>query len=92
MNAIAFDTLGVARDLQAAGVERQQAEAHAEALGKAAAAGIEHLATKADCAALRTEIAALETRLTQRLYTVVFAAVLANGLFAGALATAMKML
>ena len=92
MNAIAFDTLGIARGLEAAGVERRQAEAHAEALRKASTASLEYLATKADLATLRTEVAALEARLTQRLYAVVFAAVLANGLIAGALATALKLL
>ena len=94
VNAIAFDTLGIARDLEAAGVERRQAEAHAEALRKATAFRLEHLATKADLAPLATkaELAALETRLTQRMYTVVFAAVLANGVISGALAAALRVL
>ena len=37
MNASAFDTLSVARDLEAAGIERRHAEAHAEALRQAVA-------------------------------------------------------
>ena len=32
MNTATFDTLTTARELEAAGVERRQAEAHAEAL------------------------------------------------------------
>ena len=94
MNAFAIDTLGIARDLEAAGVERRQAEAHAEALHKATVTSLEQLATKADLAPLatRAELASLEARLTPRLYTVVVAAVLANGLIAGALATALRIL
>ena len=41
----AFDTLTAARDLQAAGFEREQAEAVARTVGKLEA---EHLATKPD--------------------------------------------
>ena len=59
MTATAFDTLGIVRDLEAAGVERRQAEAHAEAVAKAANAGHGELATK-------TDMAELETRLTVR--------------------------
>ena len=39
MNASTFDTLSVARDLEAAGIERRHAEAHAEALRQAVSAG-----------------------------------------------------
>ena len=56
----AFDTLEIVCDLEAAGVERRQAEAHAEAMAKAANAGHGELAT-------RTDMANLETRLTVRL-------------------------
>ena len=48
MNASTFDTLTTARDLEAAGVERRQAEAHAEALRQAISADRDALATKAD--------------------------------------------
>ena len=139
MNVIALDTLAIARDLEAAGVERRQAEAHAQALRKATAASWEYLATKADLAVLATkaeistlatkaelanlatkgdianlatkdeianlatkdeianlatkaevsklrgEVAALEIRFTQRLYTVVISAFIANSLVSGAL-------
>ena len=63
MPTSAFDTLAAARDLEAAGVERRQAEAHAEALRQVASAGRDELATKADVAGLRAVNAQLETRL-----------------------------
>ena len=43
-----FDTLETAHELESVGIERKQAEALASAISKAAAAGHEHLATKAD--------------------------------------------
>ena len=58
MNAAAFDTLTTARDLEAAGVERRQAEAHAEALRRAVSADRDELATKADLAGIRDELRA----------------------------------
>ena len=67
MSAAAFDTLTTARDLEAAGVERRQAEAHAEALRRAVSAisaDREALATKAD---LDTAIAGLESRVDAKL-------------------------
>ena len=39
MTVAPFDTLSVARDLEAAGVERRQAEAHVETLRQATSAG-----------------------------------------------------
>ena len=66
MIAAAFDTLSAARKLEAAGVERRQAEAHAEALREAVSADRDALATKAD---LDTKLAALETRLRADLAT-----------------------
>ena len=62
MSAAAFDTLTAARDLEAAGIERRQAEAIAGTVRQAAAADREALATKAD-------LAELETRLTARMDT-----------------------
>ena len=50
MTATAFDTLSAARDLEAAGFERRQAEALAGAVRQASAADREALATKADLA------------------------------------------
>ena len=48
MATTTFDTLAAARALEAAGVGRKQAEAHAEQLRAAAGAGLGPLATKAD--------------------------------------------
>ena len=59
MTDAAFDTLETMRDLEAAGVERAQAEAIAGAVRKAASAGYEELATKTDIASLETKIANL---------------------------------
>ena len=56
MNAGAFDTLSVARDLEAVGIERRQAEAHAEALRQAVSADRDELATKADIADLKADM------------------------------------
>ena len=53
----------IARDLEAAGVERRQAETHAEALHKAATADRDELATKTDLAAVKADIAALQSDL-----------------------------
>ena len=55
MSTASFDTLTTARELEAAGVERRQAEAHAEALRRAVSADRDELATKADIDTLRRE-------------------------------------
>ena len=55
MTATAFDTLSTARDLEAAGFERRQAEALAGAVRQASATDREALATKTDLAELRAE-------------------------------------
>jgi len=60
MSATTFDTLAAARNLEAAGIERAQAEAFAAELRVAAGADHDVLATKGD-------IAALEGRLDARL-------------------------
>ena len=59
MNASTFDTLSAARDLEAAGVERSQAEAIAKAIRN----GQGDLATRADIAGLGSRLDALESRL-----------------------------
>ena len=59
----AFDTLRAARDLEAAGFERRQAEAIATAINH----GDEHTATKADVKALEADIKALEVRVDAKL-------------------------
>ena len=63
MAEAAFDTLAAARALKDAGVEPEHAEAIANAVRAAAQAGREELATKAD-------LAALELRMTNKLYAV----------------------
>ena len=55
MSAAAFDTLKAARDLEAAGVERGQAEAIASVFR----AGQDDLATKSDITAIKADIAGL---------------------------------
>ena len=56
MSAAAFDTLTAARELEAAGVERRQAEAIAEGMRRAAGADRAELATKADLAEFRADL------------------------------------
>ena len=56
MSANTFNPLAVARDLEAAGVKRKQAEAHAEALRQAINADRDDLATKPDLATLEDRI------------------------------------
>ena len=63
MTAAAFDTLRAARDLEAAGFERRQAEAIATAINHSD----EHTATKADIKALNADIKALEVRVDAKL-------------------------
>ena len=61
-----FDTLRIARDLEAAGIEHRHTEAHARALHVVADSASADSATKAD---LDAAIAGLETRLTSALAT-----------------------
>lgn len=56
MAGTAFNPLAVARDLEAAGVDRRQAEAHAEALRQAATADRDEFVTKADLTALKARM------------------------------------
>ena len=73
MTAITFNPLAATRELEAAGVERKQAEAIAEEMRRAADAAANadrsELATKADHAELenrlRADLAELKTRLLQ---------------------------
>ena len=53
MTAATFDTLSASRDLEAAGIERRQAEAIAGTVQQATAADRGDLARKADLAELR---------------------------------------
>ena len=87
MSTATFDTLTTARELEAAGVERRQAEAHAEALRRAVSADRDEFATKTDLAGvrdeLRADLAALEARLTWRLVGIAAAIVAAVKLIPG---------
>ena len=71
MSAAAFDTLTAARDLEAAGIERRQAEAIAGTVRIATAAEREALATKADLAELRADLAELRADMQADLHTAV---------------------
>ena len=79
MTFSAFDTLSFAKRLVAAGVERSQAEAHAEAIRDAMA---ESVATKADIASLE---ARLGTRIAELKVPLLFAVFGAAGLLFAAL-------
>ena len=63
MNATSFDPLETTRDLEAAGIERRQAEAIAGAMRKAATADHAELATKADVAVVKADVAALRSEM-----------------------------
>ena len=56
MTTTGFDALAAARDIEAAGLERAQAEAIAGAVRQAAGADRGELATKADLANLRADL------------------------------------
>ncbi len=64
MATATFDTLHAAKALTAAGFEAQQAEAITDTIRDAFT---ESVATKADIAELRADIASLETRLVERI-------------------------
>ena len=78
MSTAAFDTLTTARELEAAGVERRQAEAHAEALRRAVSADRGQLATKADLAEVRTDLADLKADMLKVAIGVAIGVVIAN--------------
>ena len=69
MTASTFDALAATRDLEAAGIERRQAEAIAEGMRQAASADRGDFATKADLAhfATKSDLADLENRLRAEL-------------------------
>ena len=68
MSATTFDTLAAARDLEAAGVERRQAEAIAGTVRQAINADRDALATQADLAGLESRIDARLEALEGRIY------------------------
>ena len=60
MPASTFDALTAARDLEAAGIERRQAEAIAEGMRRAATADHDDLATKGDISSVHTRLNVLQ--------------------------------
>ena len=77
MSAATFDTLSAARALEAAGIERKQAEAIAEGMRRAVSADRGELATKADLADLRAATRAdLETLRSELRWMLAFQAAL----------------
>ncbi len=62
-NAASFDTLEATRELEAAGMDRQVAEATAENIRKASTANFEQLATKADLALVKADLALVKTEI-----------------------------
>ena len=56
MAASTFDALEASRKLQQAGIDQQHAEAIADQLRSAAGAGLNPLATKADVAAVKSDV------------------------------------
>lgn len=63
MSAVPFDSLKYAKRLKEAGFTESQAEAQAEALADALRQGGRDLATKADIAALRLDLAELKAEI-----------------------------
>ena len=63
MTATTFDALTAARALEAAGIERAQAEAIAKTMRDAATADRDELATKADLAAVKADLTALRSEV-----------------------------
>ena len=79
----AFDTYAAAKRLRDAGFDERQAEAAVSMVRDAAGADREQLATKADLAEVRADLAALEARLTWRLVGIAAAIVAAVKLIPG---------
>ena len=63
MNAVTFDTLEAVRGLEVTGVEHEQAEAIVRTMIAVSDAGRKDLATKADIAELKAELAAAVNRM-----------------------------
>lgn len=85
MSTLALDTHKAVKTLREAGVEEAQAEAMVTTFGNAMS---ENVATKADIAELKTDLLALEQRLTVRLYTTILTGIglmiAANGIMLAA--------
>ena len=68
MNAATFDTYAAAKRLRDAGFDERQAEAAVSMVRDAAGADREQLATKADLAEVRADLAGLEARMYRALW------------------------
>ena len=68
MNAATFDTYTAAKRLRDAGFDERQAEAAVSMVRDAAGADREQLATKADLAEVRADLAGLEARMYRALW------------------------
>ena len=68
MNAVAFDTHAAVKTLREAGADEAMAEAIVNTASAAAGADREQLATKADLAEVRADLAGLETRMYRALW------------------------
>ena len=68
MNAATFDTYAAAKRLRDAGFDERQAEAAVSMVRDAAGADREQLATKADVAELKGDLAGLDARMYRALW------------------------
>ncbi len=75
MNGTTFDALAAARNLEAAGLGREQAEAIAAACRQAAGTDHHTLATKADVAAVKADVAAVKADVAAVKWVLGFVAV-----------------
>ena len=80
----AFDSLASVRRLREAGADERLAEAVVGVVRHAISTDRETLATKADIADLKIEMAGLEARMANRLVLAVVGVVAANAAFLGA--------
>ncbi len=94
MDAVMFDSLEAARELEAAGVERNHAAAVVKTVVAATEAGRGGLATKADIAELKVDFAKLEAKfavLETKFATAINRMVLSQIAVAGLLFAALKL-
>ena len=80
-----FDSLEVARELEAAGIERGHAAAMVKAVVAVNEAGRQDLATKADIAELKVDFAKLEAKLAAAINKMLLGQLAVAGLLFAAL-------
>lgn len=86
----AFDSLASVRRLREAGADERLAEAVVGVVRHAVSTDRETLATKADIADLKIEMAGIEARMANRLVLAVVGIVAANAAFLGAAVALLK--